>query len=1144
MAATLPLMTRHNSYRVSEKESAMASQGRVANVKLLLGCLLVAGLSSACTGQSAPQIESSRSALLAAPDLYTWVANQAVGSTIEVYWLAVSGATGYALDRSTNAGKTWKEVAQVPADIHDWQDGQRAAGKTYCYRVRTLPANTAADSNQSCATTPAIYELEALTYTLSGGMATVKKQADASANHYLEVSAGKNGSIEYKIDVAATGTYQLCVNHTVAPNNARWQLYVDGVAFGDEVYGYSETFGYEGSCLGTFEVMNAPTTKTLRFQVTGKADESTAYRMGLDTVTLLVSGLGRFEAESSSPAVSKNDSQSSVSDSQASGGAVNVANLNAVGDYLRYTLDIKTPDDYLVVLRVKNGPNQGKFQVTLDGISVDDEINGYSAKSEYATLPLISEHISSKGNHTLKLTVTGKDASSSGYGISVDWIELQGAGSKDCVGKFDGTKCNDGDACSLGDACQHGTCTGPTRVECPPAPPNCLVASWCLWDTGQCSEPQLCHVCGNGIQEMGEECDDGNTISGDGCSSDCRHDYCGDGVRKPILNTLTVTYLARTTATNPQDMILKMNGAEVARVPLVQTDSCQPGIATISVPTSLLADTGKFGVGAQFEVRTDGDVAWAVITSRSPTGESEWVAFDFGGGSDAENRNPDFCAAGSQAGIDGLWSYDGSLGEECDDGNTVDDDSCSNACKINLANCTDPAICPVCGNGKLEPGEQCDDGNTVTGDGCTSACKLGDCGDGVRRPLLTNLTVTYLGRACPGKGDIYLTLNGVEVARAPLPETCDCQPGIATLSIPTSILAETGLGVDARVELHATGDLAWAVVSSDYPGGAWNGVMFDAEGGSDGESRNPDLCTAGSQPGVGVGWSYDKGAGEECDDGNTVDEDACSNTCKINLAKCADLGVCPVCGNGKFEIGEECDDGNTIPGDDCTSTCKSEYCGDGITQGPIGYITLKYLARSCGLGPQDIYFTINGIEVGRAPLKETCDCSPGIVTVQVTDPAVVGQIHVGDVLTVLLRTFGEVAWATADLHGSGWGERFVLFDAWDGQDADTENPDLCSAQSFVGPDGVGVAGYMSDGEQCDDGNTIDDDGCSNSCTINAPSVALSKSISASPDVASPPGFSMRRPAGASTLRSPTKRHMTMRIPGRSQIPVSPSQASK
>lgn len=41
-------------------------------------------------------------------------------------------------------------------------------------------------------------------------------------------------------------------------------------------------------------------------------------------------------------------------------------------------------------------------------------------------------------------------------------------------------------------------------------------------------------VCGNGTQEAGEGCDDGNTVSGDGCSATCQHEaVCGDGVAEP-----------------------------------------------------------------------------------------------------------------------------------------------------------------------------------------------------------------------------------------------------------------------------------------------------------------------------------------------------------------------------------------------------------------------------------------------------------------------------------------------------------------------------------------------------------------------------------------------------------------------------------
>jgi cysteine-rich repeat protein len=36
--------------------------------------------------------------------------------------------------------------------------------------------------------------------------------------------------------------------------------------------------------------------------------------------------------------------------------------------------------------------------------------------------------------------------------------------------------------------------------------------------------------CGDGIEELDEECDDGNTASGDGCSALCLDEFCGDGI--------------------------------------------------------------------------------------------------------------------------------------------------------------------------------------------------------------------------------------------------------------------------------------------------------------------------------------------------------------------------------------------------------------------------------------------------------------------------------------------------------------------------------------------------------------------------------------------------------------------------------------
>ena len=44
-------------------------------------------------------------------------------------------------------------------------------------------------------------------------------------------------------------------------------------------------------------------------------------------------------------------------------------------------------------------------------------------------------------------------------------------------------------------------------------------------------------VCGNGILEVGETCDDGNTVSGDGCSSTCQVEGCTNAAQCPGVDT-------------------------------------------------------------------------------------------------------------------------------------------------------------------------------------------------------------------------------------------------------------------------------------------------------------------------------------------------------------------------------------------------------------------------------------------------------------------------------------------------------------------------------------------------------------------------------------------------------------------------------
>jgi len=70
----------------------------------------------------------------------------------------------------------------------------------------------------------------------------------------------------------------------------------------------------------------------------------------------------------------------------------------------------------------------------------------------------------------------------------------------------DGVTCSDGQSCTVNDQCKGGVCVGTT--------------------TG----------CGDGVVACGEECDDGNTVSGDGCSSTCHIETSGNEVCSDLID--------------------------------------------------------------------------------------------------------------------------------------------------------------------------------------------------------------------------------------------------------------------------------------------------------------------------------------------------------------------------------------------------------------------------------------------------------------------------------------------------------------------------------------------------------------------------------------------------------------------------------
>jgi len=95
-------------------------------------------------------------------------------------------------------------------------------------------------------------------------------------------------------------------------------------------------------------------------------------------------------------------------------------------------------------------------------------------------------------------------------------------------------ECGDGLVCPAGAVCAPlgGSCVDPEQIDACLGKVDGADCSLSGAGNGLCQD-QVCviAVCGDGVLDLGEACDDGNTIGGDGmCNADCsKFEVCGDG---------------------------------------------------------------------------------------------------------------------------------------------------------------------------------------------------------------------------------------------------------------------------------------------------------------------------------------------------------------------------------------------------------------------------------------------------------------------------------------------------------------------------------------------------------------------------------------------------------------------------------------
>lgn len=187
-------------------------------------------------------------------------------------------------------------------------------------------------------------------------------------------------------------------------------------------------------------------------------------------------------------------------------------------------------------------------------------------------------------------------------------------------------------------------------------------------------------------------------------------------------------------------------------------------------------------------------------------------------------------------------------------------------------------------------------------------------------------------------------------------------------------------------------------------------------------------------------------AGEACDDGNNIDDDACSNLCAL-----------PVCGNGNRQGNEQCDDGNLNAGDGCDNQCIVEVvpiCGNGQKEGN----------EQCDDGNLD-----NGDFCSDQCISTQPICGNGIREInEICDD---GNVQNGD---------GCSAVCQVEIPGAVCGNR-VLENGEQCDDGNQVRGDGCNNICQVEPAPICGNGLREGNEACDDGNRVNNDGCDNVC---------------------------------------------------------------
>ncbi len=177
----------------------------------------------------------------------------------------------------------------------------------------------------------------------------------------------------------------------------------------------SETAGTIYS--GAISVSKSITLKAVAYKAGYSDSPVTTATYTIAPITL------NFEAESLSYAGS-GATTSVQTDKNSSGGKWVELAGNSIGDNITFTVPSIPAGTYQLKMEWKGNNTRGILQLAVDGANLGPTLDQYASGQTYPTTTFGNVTFSSAGNHTVKLTVTGKNSKSSSYQLSADKFTL------------------------------------------------------------------------------------------------------------------------------------------------------------------------------------------------------------------------------------------------------------------------------------------------------------------------------------------------------------------------------------------------------------------------------------------------------------------------------------------------------------------------------------------------------------------------------------------------------------------------------------------------------------------------------------------------------------------------------------------------